>query len=79
VPAGRSIGVIAPLGPRYGKVEIRIDGVKITTVDLRRSDGRARTVIFAKSWAVAGSHQLVVRNLDAGGRPVAIDGFVYLP
>jgi hypothetical protein len=76
---GRAIGIVAPRGSSYGKFEVLIDGIKVATVDLRRATARSRVLVFAKSWSTAGAHVVVVRNLGAGGRPVALDGFVYLP
>jgi hypothetical protein len=76
---GRSIGVIAPRGPGFGRFQVWIDGSKIGVVDLRRSSYKARVLVFARSWPTAGAHTVAIRNLDTGGRQIQFDGYVVLP
>jgi len=76
---GSSIAWIAPKDKKNGKAEVWIDGVKITTLDLRSSSAQARKVVFTQSWPSSGSHTLEVRVLGTPSRPrVDIDAFVIL-
>jgi hypothetical protein len=78
--SGRAIGIIAPKGLDWGRFEVSIDGVKVATIDLKRSSERARTLVFSRSWAATGAHTIVVRNLATSGRPaISLDGFVVVP
>jgi hypothetical protein len=76
---GRSIGVVAPQGPGLGRFEVWIDGARVGVVDMRRTAYRARVLVFGRSWTTAAAHTVTIRNLDAGGRQIQLDGFVVLP
>ena len=66
-----------PVGPTRGEARIHIDGAYVTTVNLSRSSFLARKAVFAKGWATAGKHTLVIEVVGTRGRPyVAIDQFV---
>ena len=77
--SGRAVSIVAPKGPQYGRFEVLVDGVKVATVDLRRSSTRQRMLVFGKSWATPGLHTIAIRKVGGSGRPIAVDGFVYLP
>jgi transglycosylase-like protein len=63
-----------PVGPTRGQARIRIDGAYVTTVNLFRSSFAAQKVVFAKGWAAAGKHTLVIEVVGTHGHPyVAID------
>jgi len=63
------------VGPTRGTARIFIDGRAVARVDLRRSSFRARTVLFAKAFATAGTHTLKI-VVTSSGRPVAIDDLI---
>ena len=76
---GRAVGVVAPTSPTRGKVEVWVDNKYRTTIDLRSSTTRHRRVVFAISYAVAGTHTIQLRVLGTTGRPtVSLDGLVIL-
>ena len=72
---GRSVAWVGPRGPTRGRARISIDGVAVATVDLRRSNFRARGTLFRTAWATTGTHTLTIEVLGSG-RPVAVDEFV---
>ncbi|MBX3031540.1 MAG: S8 family serine peptidase [Chloroflexi bacterium] len=63
---GRAVALVAPQGPKQGKVTVSIDGQAVGTVDLRNSRGRPRRVVFASGSLPAGSHVITVRSHKAG-------------
>ena len=55
------------------------DGVLASTVDLRTASASLSRVVWAKSWSVAGSHVIRIRNLATAMHPSAsVDAFVVL-
>jgi len=72
---GKGIAWVGPVGPTRGTARIFIDGRAVARVDLRRSSFRARTVLFAKAFATAGTHTLKI-VVTSSGRPVAIDDLI---
>jgi hypothetical protein len=78
--SGRSIALIAPLGPAYGSIRICIDpGVSIagcTTPTLHSTSGVERDIVYVSGPLAAGSHVIQVTN--PSGSPIALDGFVVL-
>ena len=65
-----------PVGPTRGQAKVVIDGVYVTTVDLRSSSFIARKAVFSRSWKTSGKHTLVIEVVGTRGRPyVAIDEF----
>ena len=59
---GLGIGIVAPRGPDRGFVQMFVDGVLTSTVDLHAAGPTAPRVIWAKSWLTAGSHTIRIRN-----------------
>ena len=78
--SGRSIAVIAPLGPAYGSIRICIDpGVSVTgctTPTLHSTTAVERDIVYVSGPLAAGSHTIQVTN--PSGSPIALDGFVVL-
>ena len=74
---GRSVRVIGPTGPTRGKVQVRVDGRLVRTIDLRSARFRARTTIYSAAWSRTGTHRVELRVAGTAGRPyVAIDRIV---
>jgi hypothetical protein len=74
---GRSVSWIATRGPTRGKARVLVDGVLVTTVDLRASSTQYRRVVFGMSWVNAGPHSLEIRVVGTSGRPrVDLDALV---
>jgi spore germination protein YaaH len=73
---GRSIAWVAMLGPDRGVARVYVDGLLVSTVDLRSPIVVYRRVAFARSWSAAGAHSLRVVVAGTAGRPrVDIDAF----
>ena len=71
---GRSIALVAPMGPTRGSATIYVDGVSRGTVSFKASSGRSRLIMFSTGFTTLGSHTIEVRV--AGNGRVDIDGFV---
>jgi hypothetical protein len=75
---GRSVAWLAPRGNRLGKAKVFIDGVLVTTIDLKGS-ASARRLVFAQNWASVGTHTLRIKVLHTSLRPrVDLDAFLIL-
>lgn len=76
---GRSVAWVTTVGPNRGAARVYIDGVLAETVDLYAPATAYRQVVFARSWASAGSHTIRVEVVGTPGRPrVDIDAFLRL-
>ncbi len=53
-----------------------IDGVLVTTVDLRTRSTHYRRVIFRRAWSASGAHTITIRPVGNGR--VDVDGFEVL-
>jgi hypothetical protein len=81
--AGRNVAWVSPKGPGRGIAEVWVDGTKAATVDLYAPTEKPRTMVFSKSWATSGTHNVEVRvlgtkNASATGKRVSVDAFVAL-
>ncbi len=66
-----------PVGPTRGKARVLIDGTYVATVDQHAKSFSARKAVFAKAWATAGPHTIVIEVAGTAGHPyVAIDELV---
>jgi hypothetical protein len=71
---GTGIAWIGPVGPTRGKANVYVDGKLAATVNLRKSDFKARVLLFAKPLK-AGEHTLRI-VVTTSGKPVAIDELI---
>ena len=64
---GRAYALVAAKSSGRGKVNLYVDGVFKSTVDLHRSKGLGRVVVCDRSWASSGPHtvKLVVAGTQA--------------
>jgi hypothetical protein len=76
---GNTFVLVGRVGPRYGKLEVTVDGVS-TVVDTgylgttRATSYHNRVLLFSTRFAT-GPHTVTIRNLATTGRPtIAIDG-----
>jgi hypothetical protein len=82
---GRAVAVIAPRGPRLGRIRILVDGRVVETVSLRAERSSARRLVWSRAWADAGRHVVKVVALGTGrgeapfkGGRVEVDGFAVI-
>jgi len=74
---GSSVGWVAPRAGAKGMADVFVDGVFAATIDLYSATSQPRSVVFARSWATAGSHTLQIRVKGTLGRPrVDVDAFL---
>jgi hypothetical protein len=79
---GNQVALVTTKGPDRGKLDLYLDGVKVTTtpLDLYASTAQPARVVFARAVA-AGTHTLEVRVLAtrttlSSGTRVDVDGFL---
>ncbi|HXA63354.1 MAG TPA: peptidoglycan recognition protein [Streptosporangiaceae bacterium] len=66
---GRSVAWIVSRASTSGQAYIYVDGVKITTVDLKSSTTLYRQAIWTKSWSSSARHTLKIVVVGTYGRP----------
>jgi hypothetical protein len=71
---GTGIAWVGPVGPTRGKARVYVDGRLAATVNLRKSDFKARVILFAKPLK-AGKHTIRI-VVATSGKPVAIDQLI---
>jgi hypothetical protein len=77
--SGSNFAWLAEVGPGRGKVDIYIDGSRVTTVDLYSLSTQVRRIVFTKRWGTFGTHTISLRNKATFARPGAdIDAFLLL-
>jgi hypothetical protein len=72
--SGRSVAIVAPVGPERGRVRVRIDGGAWQEVTMRRPRSALRRVVFATAFG-RGTHRLEIQGL-AG--KTAIDAVLFV-
>lgn len=70
---GRSVRVIAPTGPEYGRMRIRIDGCDCGEADLRAAVRTAQQTVFASRRLRGRSHVIEITSIEG---LAAIDAMV---
>ncbi len=73
---GRALAIVAPTGPGYGTVRIRVKGETVATVNLGRLPKGDQRIIWSGSWHGVRKHRVGVVVARSGGRPVDLDAFV---
>jgi hypothetical protein len=62
---GSEVAWVATKGPAYGKVQVRVDGVAYTVVDLYSGTTQARSPVIQKRWSSSGTHTIeVIKTVD---------------
>ncbi|MET9655516.1 N-acetylmuramoyl-L-alanine amidase [Streptomyces sp. NPDC006510] len=76
---GRSVALVASRATTSGQVYVYVDGVKVSTVDLKSSTTKYRDALWTKSWSSSAKHTVKIVVVATSGRPtVTTDGIVYL-
>jgi hypothetical protein len=76
---GREIAWVASKTPSSGSARVFIDGHAVATVHLRATRTVQRRVVFARTWAAAGTHTIKVVVLGTPSHPlVSVDAFLVL-
>ncbi len=75
---GRSVGVLLARGPRYGKVAVYLDGVRVAILN-QHASATSVQVAWSTSFATTGTHTLRLVNLTGGAAGgLGFDGTVGL-
>jgi hypothetical protein len=76
---GAAIALVGRTGPNRGKAEIRIDGVRVATIDAYSRTLRSRMLLLARAVDPSRTHTIEVRVLGTAGRPrFDVDAFLVL-
>ncbi|MFE7108492.1 peptidoglycan recognition protein [Streptomyces sp. NPDC057575] len=76
---GRSVALVASRATTSGQMYVYVDGVKVSTVDLKSSTTKYRDALWTKSWSSSAKHTVKIVVVATSGRPtVTTDGIVYL-
>jgi hypothetical protein len=68
---------VSTKAPSRGIAVVRVDGVKVATIDLYRASLRTRVVVWTYSWDSTATHRVTVRVLGTSGRPrIDVDAFL---
>ena len=73
---GDSIAWVSRRAPNAGRARVRIDGVRVATVDLHAASRGYRRIVFATALATDGPHTIEIRPLGDGR--VDVDAFIVL-
>ena len=73
---GRSFAWVGTRATNRGVARVWVDGVLVATVDTRAATTINRAVLFARTWASAGTHTVRIVVVGTAGRPrVDVDAF----
>ncbi|MER7171071.1 peptidoglycan recognition protein [Streptomyces mesophilus] len=76
---GRSASWVVSRASSSGQVYVYVDGVKVSTVDLKSSTTLYRQAIWTKTWAGSAKHTVKIVVVGTSGRPtITTDGLVYI-
>ncbi len=74
---GSAIAWIGAKGAKRGRAVVYVDGVRVATVDLKRATVLHQAVVWTRSWAESGSHELRIKVRGTRHRHrVDVDAFV---
>ncbi|WP_406110781.1 N-acetylmuramoyl-L-alanine amidase [Streptomyces sp. NBC_01003] len=76
---GRSASWVVSRASSSGQAYVYVDGVKVSTVDLKSSSTLYRQAVWTKSWSSSAKHTVKVVVVGTSGRPtITTDGLVYI-
>ncbi|MET7519214.1 peptidoglycan recognition protein [Streptomyces sp. NPDC005480] len=76
---GRSASWVVSRASSSGQAYVYVDGVKVSTVDLKSSSTLYRQAIWTKAWSSSAKHTVKVVVVGTSGRPtITTDGLVYI-
>ncbi|WP_043506741.1 peptidoglycan recognition protein [Streptomyces glaucescens] len=76
---GRSASWVVSRASTSGQVYVYVDGVKVSTVDLKSSSTLYRQAIWTKTWSTSAKHTVKIVVVGTTGRPtITTDGLVYI-
>jgi uncharacterized protein with LGFP repeats len=76
---GRSASWVVSRASTSGQAYVYVDGVKVSTVDLKSSTTLYRQGIWTKTWSSSARHTIKIVVVGTSGRPtITTDGLVYI-
>ncbi|GAA3370225.1 hypothetical protein GCM10020367_16010 [Streptomyces sannanensis] len=76
---GRSAAWVVSRAATSGQAYVYVDGVKVSTVDLKSTTTKFRDAIWTKTWSTSAKHTVKIVVVGTSGRPtVTTDGLVYI-
>ncbi|WP_338703745.1 peptidoglycan recognition protein [Streptomyces sp. Q6] len=76
---GRSASWVVSRASSSGQAYVYVDGVKVSTVDLKSSSTLYRQAIWTKTWSSSAPHKVKIVVVGTSGRPtITTDGLVYI-
>jgi hypothetical protein len=72
---GRSVALVAPTGPGMGRARVLLGGRRVATVDLSRTDGNGRELVWARNFD--GTRRRTISVVAVAGQ-VRFEGFLVL-
>ncbi|MFG2886862.1 peptidoglycan recognition protein [Streptomyces sp. NPDC048297] len=76
---GRSAAWVVSRASTSGQAYVYVDGVKVSTVDLKSANTLYRQAIWTKNWSSSAKHTVKIVVVATSGRPtVTTDGLVYI-
>lgn len=76
---GRSAAWVVSRASTSGQAYVYVDGVKVSTVDLKSSTTLYRQAIWTKTWSSSAKHTVKIVVVGTSGRPtITTDGLVYI-
>jgi hypothetical protein len=76
---GRSASWVVSRASTSGQAYVYVDGVKVSTIDLKSSTTLYRQAIWTKTWSSSAKHTVKIVVVGTSGRPtVTTDGLVYI-
>ncbi|MET9733475.1 peptidoglycan recognition protein [Streptomyces sp. NPDC006458] len=76
---GRSASWVVSRASSSGQVYVYVDGVKVSTVDLKSTSTLYRQAIWTKTWTASAKHTVKIVVVGTTGRPtITTDGLVYI-
>ncbi|MFE2261971.1 peptidoglycan recognition protein family protein [Streptomyces griseosporeus] len=76
---GRSASWVVSRASTSGQAYVYVDGVKVSTIDLKSSSTLYRQAIWTKTWSSSAKHTVKIVVVGTSGRPtITTDGLVYI-
>ncbi|MCD9873510.1 hypothetical protein [Streptomyces guryensis] len=76
---GRSASWVVSRASTSGQAYVYVDGVKVSTVDLKSSTTLYRQAIWTRTWSSSAKHTVKIVVVGTSGRPtITTDGLVYI-
>ncbi|MCX5321867.1 peptidoglycan recognition protein [Streptomyces sp. NBC_00120] len=76
---GSSASWVVSRATGSGQAYVYVDGVKVSTVDLKSSTTQYRQAVWTKTWSSSATHKVKIVVVGTSGRPtITTDGLVYI-